>query len=71
MYRIRVALALVLLGAPLTTLRSAEAAVLTCKGRVATIVGTAGNDVLIGTAGNDVVAGRQQKPTNENRRKHP
>ena len=31
--------------------------VITCRGHVATLVGTAGNDFLVGTAGPDVIAG--------------
>ncbi len=33
-------------------------AITTCQGRQATILGTAGPDVLVGTAGNDVIVGR-------------
>jgi CSLREA domain-containing protein len=36
----------------------AAPAAVTCKGKAATIVGTAGNDVLVGTASRDVVAAK-------------
>jgi Ca2+-binding RTX toxin-like protein len=55
MMRIRVALALVGIATPLM-MATAEAATATCDRRLATIVGTAADDVLIGTAGDDVVA---------------
>ncbi|MGQ0678738.1 MAG: calcium-binding protein [Actinomycetota bacterium] len=32
-------------------------AALTCDGKVATIVGTSGNNILVGTPGNDVIVG--------------
>ncbi len=39
------------------TVAPAGAADATCRGRPATIVGTAGDDVLVGTPGHDVIAG--------------
>ena len=40
-----------------STLTPTATPTLTCYGRVVTIVGTNGNDVIVGTAGDDVIAG--------------
>ena len=44
--------------ATLVQVSQASAAVVTCDGRRATIVGTRGNDMLVGTRGDGVIAGR-------------
>jgi len=47
-----------LLGAEGLVATPAAWGALSCRGRTATVVGTAGDDVLIGTPGDDVIAGR-------------
>jgi len=61
--RLRRSLALVASAALLASLTAATMAVptsadeVTCRGKVATIVGTQGDDVLVGTNGRDIIAG--------------
>ena len=60
----RLLLAVFIVGAILASIASeASAAVQTCFGKMATMVGTPGNDRLIGTAGNDVIVGRAGRDT--------
>lgn len=47
-----------LLGPSGVTLSPTPWPALVCEGRVATIAGTAGSDIITGTTGNDVIAGR-------------
>jgi Ca2+-binding RTX toxin-like protein len=53
---VRVALTVVGMAVGFLPMMSAQAGVVTCAGRPATIVGTAAGDVLVGTAGSDVIA---------------
>ncbi len=48
---------LLALSGPAVTASSAQAATPRCGGRVATLAGTPGSDVLTGTPGDDVIAG--------------
>jgi hypothetical protein len=49
--------AAVLIGAFSSSAPVAAQAAETCKGRMATIVGTVGNDTVVGTEGDDVIIG--------------